>query len=635
MTFDVRDVSVPRGRVPNARPAREIRLQAARECLDLLARWRLRLLGVLLVLVAGWLTAKGLVAYHAYHAALRDAHELSAYQDRDPASISPADAAIIGDHCRALRADLERLGWATSLPVGSGLIEHLPVVGARYRAGRALIQTGLLLSAAGETAAQVGQQVLAAYAATGFYADQAPASPTWLDVLVQHEPQLLGVADEVALATETRVSIHANALPDGARAYLDDLDSGLAKLDVDRLVHRDLPVTRLALGADQPARYIVLFQNPTELRPSGGFPGTMAYVELDRGQLRHYEIYDIREVSDDYIAKHLTAYPQPWPIQQYFPSSELIFHDANWWADFPHSADQLARMWAETGRPSLSGVVAVQPEIISAMLRFTGPLDVAFEGDARLITPDNVLDEIERERRLHREGLQADENHKQLLAVIGTDIVETLKSADKSTLRQIGDALQSQADRRNAQLWMADSTGEAWLDEHGWSGRIIPDPAQPTMALVLANVVTNKASLRLLPSAHLTFGPVRDGRRTVTLQVYYKNTGTNEEDPFYAGFARWWTELYLPAGSLWVRSFPDPLPNPEAPDGGSYLIATFPQETGYLSITFSMPDDPSLLLRRQPGLVPLDVSISIAGCAAAQHFSLQADVVLALNGVCP
>ena len=34
----------------------------------------------------------------------------------------------------------------------------------------------------------------------------------------------------------------------------------------------------------------------------------------------------------------------------------------------------------------------------------------------------------------------------------------------------------------------------------------------------------------MLPYAHLTFGPPQDGRRTVTLEVYYQHTGTDVEE---------------------------------------------------------------------------------------------------------
>ena len=47
----------------------------------------------------------------------------------------------------------------------------------------------------------------------------------------------------------------------------------------------DLAALFNALGGPAPSRYLLVFQNPAELRPTGGFPGTMALVTLNQGEL--------------------------------------------------------------------------------------------------------------------------------------------------------------------------------------------------------------------------------------------------------------------------------------------------------------------------------------------------------------
>ena len=55
-----------------------------------------------------------------------------------------------------------------------------------------------------------------------------------------------------------------------------------------------------ALGHDRPRTYLVLFQNQTELRPTGGFMGSYAEVVFDRGDIKRMTIpgggpYDLRD----------------------------------------------------------------------------------------------------------------------------------------------------------------------------------------------------------------------------------------------------------------------------------------------------------------------------------------------------
>ena len=419
-------------------------------------------------------------------------------------------------------------------------------------------------------------------------------------------------------------------LPGRVRAKLPELDAALARADYQQLVRTQLPVLAAALGGDGTARYLVLFQNPAELRPSGGFPGTMALVTFEHGQLLDYRVFDAHTLSDVYIAKNLTQYPQPWPIKRYFPSPALVLHDATWWADFPRGAALMRDMYQQTGWPPIDGVIAVQPSVISDLLRVTGPVTIDVDGEQRLITPDNVYDEIERQRRLHREGFRPTEEHKEALALIGAKIMEQLKVAPRGDLRALGDALRAEAGRRDIQIYASNTSVQSWLDEHGWTGGLTPLPLQQTLDLVLANVNTNKASGRLNPYVTLRVGPVAGGRRTVTVQLYLQSTGTNAEDAFYAGFQRWWVEVTLPAGAGVIVAEPAPEPDPGSPSGGSYMLPVFPQQVGYLSITFTMPDTPSLLLRRQPGVALLRFHLMPAGCPA-RDFALDHDVLLQLD----
>jgi hypothetical protein len=628
-TDDGVDVRTPLARVSRRFFAR-LQLPARLTGLSPRARGLVAVL-VIAVLVGGWAGWRAWSAYRAYHDALNDVRTLQTYRSRDLASFSTVDLTNVQATLRDLRSCLRTLDDATSAPLGEAWLGQLPWLGPRYSNGRELLKAGLLLSDAGVTGATVGRETLAAYDAGGVSSESPATSATWLDTLLSHNADIARAAAQVEQAKTIREGIDARMLPARARAKLPDLDRALNLADYQELASTQLPVLRAALGGDGSTRYLVLFQNPAELRPSGGFPGTMALVTLERGQLRDYQVFDAHTLSDAYIAKNLTAYPQPWPIQRYFPSPELVLHDATWWADFPRGAALLLDMYQQTGWPAIDGVIAVQPSVISDLLRVTGPVTINVDDEERLITPDNVYDEIERQRRLHREGIRPTEEHKEALALIGELIMDKLKVAPRGDLRTLGQALRDEANRRDVQFYAANSVLQNWLTARAWTGSLSPDPGQPTLDLVLANVNNNKASDRLNPYVNLRLGPAVDGRRTVTMQLYLQNTGTNEEDAFYAGYQRWWVEATLPTGAGVTVAQPAPAPDPEAPSGGSYYVPVYPQQVGYMSITFTMPDTPTLLLRRQPGVVPLRIHLMQPGCDA-RDFALTQDTLLQLAG---
>jgi beta-glucanase (GH16 family) len=127
---------------------------------------------------------------------------------------------------------------------------------------------------------------------------------------------------------------------------------------------------------------------------------------------------------------------------------------------------------------------------------------------------------------------------------------------------------------------------------------------------------------------------VRDGKREVTLTIDLWNTGLNEDNPFYGGFQRWWTGLFLPSGSTVVAADHPSLPDPDSPNGGSYALDLFPQQHQTLTVTFAMPASDTLLLRRQPGLDLLRVTMSDGACANPFSAWLDQDLTLDLTNVC-
>lgn len=590
--------------------------------------------GALLLVLSLWGVYRAYTLRDAYHRSLVHIVVLEGYADRDPASWTREDIDDIQRRLIDLDHQVARIDDATALPLVGPLVERMPWIGPRYAAGRTMVALASNLTHAGVLAASVGRDTLTAFDASGARATSPATSPTWLDVVIAREAEIRTALALVQRAQIARQQIDERYLPEGARVRMDRLDRLLARYDYAALADQYFPLARTMLGAEGEVRYLVLFQNPAELRPSGGFPGTMGIVTVTDGRIGDYDIFDAHMLSDDYISGNHPPRQQPWAIQEFFPSASLILHDATWWADFPRSGQTIYEMYQETDWPPIDGVVAVQPTVVSAFLAITGPVTVAVNGEERVITAENVYEEIERQRRLHREGVVVGERHKEILALIGDELIERFESADRSTLIRAARALKQAAEIRDIQVYMADPTAQAWLDQRGWTGRIEQRSDNPSLTIVLANVVTNKASLRLIPKAELTLGAIDQGMRQATLEMWLTNTGTNEEDPFYAGFSRWWVEIWLPANSTWEGSHPEPMGDPEAPDGGSYLIAIFPQETGYLSVTFQMPEVDALQLRRQPGVVPLSFGVQDPACGARFETTVVRDVSVPTGALC-
>jgi hypothetical protein len=589
--------------------------------------------GIVVVLLA-LLGAGGLRASTAlaeYQAVSGQIDTLRSLADRDLGTLSVQDVADLKAQMAELGGHMRGLRDSLSIPVVDELLPHLPWVGPRYTSARNLDEIGVILSETGSSLAGVGEDVLAAFDSTGMSPKDSQAGPTWLDAVTAHQADLQPIAAQIDRATALRAEVQADVLPGGAKAALSSLDRVLGQLSSISDLISDPTSFQAALGGDQPARYLILIMNPAELRPSGGFPGTMGLVTLSHGQLESYDIFSESALNAAYAEKRSAPQPQPWPIQQYFPQDGLQLHDASWWADFPKSGATIMAMYQETGWPAIDGVITIDPQVVSGLLQVTGPLMVSLDSGPKEVTADSVYQEIESERvRKWNPETGVSQIHKEFLAIIGSALIDRLESSDRTSLLQAAKVLGDSALKRDIQMYSRNETVQATLAKQGWTGSLTPKPGVPTVAVNFANVVLAKGSLVVHPHLKLTDQGLQDGRRVMKLDVTVEHTGKYTDDPFYSGFQRWWVEVNLPQGStITARSF-DPKPDPEAPNGGSYVMDIYPEHSNTLSLTFTMPDQNTLLVRRQPGVYPVSLEVSSGENQPFLTTAIESDVTVEL-----
>lgn len=126
------------------------------------------------------------------------------------------------------------------------------------------------------------------------------------------------------------------------------------------------------LGKDGPRTYLLMIQNPAELRSTGGLPGSLALLRVDRGRLSmgwQGSPADIARTAAPVELRRDTA-------QQYGRTPGTDLRDSNLTPDFPEAA-RIARSMTESARHvRLDGVVSVDPIALAELMRGTGPVTV-------------------------------------------------------------------------------------------------------------------------------------------------------------------------------------------------------------------------------------------------------------------
>lgn len=279
-------------------------------------------------------------------------------------------------------------------------------------------------------------------------------------------------------------SVKPSVLPVEARSQIEALKGSLA---FGQSSLRDLRVmTELLIGAvghDRPRTYLIIFQNHTELRPTGGFMGSLAEITLDRGEIKKITVpgggpYDLR---DQLIAR--VTPPQPLQLI----ASRWEFQDANWFPDFPAAAQKVRWFWSKAGQPTVDGVITVNATLMEKLLAVTGPIPMPEYG--KTITAENFL--LETQKAVELEYDKQENKPKKFIGDLMPKVLERLKDGSKNQQLALLGLVAESLETKEVQVWLADQDEEALVERFDWSSRLKPSLGD-ALSIVEANIAGQK-----------------------------------------------------------------------------------------------------------------------------------------------
>ncbi|MCK4525595.1 MAG: DUF4012 domain-containing protein, partial [Candidatus Andersenbacteria bacterium] len=174
------------------------------------------------------------------------------------------------------------------------------------------------------------------------------------------------------------------------------------------------------LGNNKPQKYLILFQNNSEIRATGGFIGSYGILDIENGEIKNLFINGIFNPDGQLKEKIIP----PMPIQKI--SAAWSMHDANWFSDFPTSAKKVALFYEKTGGPTVDGVIAITPDVIEKMLEVTGPIEMQEYGT--IINKENFL--IKAQLQVEELYNKEENRPKKFLSDLAPKIIEKLVNTD-------------------------------------------------------------------------------------------------------------------------------------------------------------------------------------------------------------
>lgn len=251
---------------------------------------------------------------------------------------------------------------------GAGAI--LQTQPASVRAGSQLVSAGKLLASAGQKfslAAEALEVAISNWKIRQTAWQLKTPVESFSDQLLLPINQALSGYKDLEAANQILSALEISALPKTLQNRVALAQSQLGQfLSQTKPIGKALPNLPVLLGDKVPRRYLILFQNPDEIRPTGGFIGSVGIVTLNDGFISNFEIKDVYEI-DGQLMTRLNP-----PEGFGFITNTWGLRDANYHPDFPTSAEAADWLFEEAGRGTIDGVVAITSPILTKLVQATG-----------------------------------------------------------------------------------------------------------------------------------------------------------------------------------------------------------------------------------------------------------------------
>ena len=444
-----------------------------------------------------------------------------------------------------------------------------------------------------------------------------------VDVMPKIAPQTDVIASKLKLVNDEIQQVDTNRYPDQIGSLTPKGSLQSAK-DLVKTVSDFMPQAKdvltyapQGLGSPTPKKYMVVFQNDKELRPSGGFLTAYTFATLDHGKVTTSATNDIYNL-DNTIGGKPTA---PAPILKYLPGVPTWnLRDSNLSPDFIVSMNTFDSMYRKSSQfQSNDGYIGMDTYFLQALLRLTGPVKLASTGDT--FTADNVVTKMETYAELVFRG---DPNRKGFLGDLMKEVMDRLKKSKSDQWNTIITTIIGQANQKHILLSSKDQDVQNLIDQYNWSGRIKPYDGD-YLHVNDSNFAGAKANLYVTEKIVQDINITSEG--SVTKKITVTETNPVRTDGWLNGPYRDWVRMYVPAGSTMTASQDAEVTTTTSADLGktrfeNFIIArplgTSSSNSESWSVSYTLPFKVTghtykLLLQKQPGTDGPQVVVNLNG----------------------
>ncbi len=278
------------------------------------------------------------------------------------------------------------------------------------------------------------------------------------------------------------------------------------------------------LGWGGEKRYLVLAEDPAELRPTGGFTGSYGIVTFQNGRLTGHDFHNVFSLD----GKPGLPYIQPPDglVNHLLRDTSWGLADAAWSPDFPTAAQDALRIYAsESGDTHIDGVIALTTYALDNILRVLGPVDVP--GFNTTVIPGQATLQT---LAMTRTSQTPNTDRKEFLDAFGNVVLDRLFTLGPSRWKAMLTQFRVIGDQRLAMAWFSDPKAEQIVSGTTWGGAVRQDTGD-YLYVVDANVdPPSKYNLLVKRTTNLDVQIDRYGNAVNTLKLTWQNDAGENTD---------------------------------------------------------------------------------------------------------
>mgnify|MGYP001574435949 CR=1 FL=1 len=398
----------------------------------------------------------------------------------------------------------------------SSLLSDLPGAG-KLKSAKNLIEAGKLIANAGQAISDAMGEIakinliLNPLAAAGGDMSIGQISASLKKALTLSQKNL-------GKAKQLLADVDDSSIPEDKKAGLEEFKSKLPLFE--KLINDSVDYSKFLedfIGTKGTKKYLVLFQNPSELRPTGGFPGTYGVVSFKDGKLQDFKVDDVYNL-DGQLQELIIP-----PIQLQHITPNWGMRDANWFIDFPASARKITTFFKKEAGYDVDGVITFSPQIVAKMLDIVGSVEMP-EYNLTLDS-NNLFSALQEEVEYKGDRKQP----KQIIMDLAPLVLKKLYSAESGKWLEVFNLLVASMEQKDILMYFRDLNLESFSVDKGFSGKVANTDSDYLM-VTFSNVKGSKTDL-VIDSSLKLWTESENGKHKVS--ITRAHNGGNSEYGFY------------------------------------------------------------------------------------------------------